>query len=467
MLLAAALLLAGHAVQARTSPADPQAPRYLIEGVEIHGNHKTRDHVIRRALRVSPGEHLSVDDPRFDVSRFRLLSLGHFSDVRLRLRKGGARGRVVLVVEVVERGTIVLTDLFLGTSEATAAWGGFGLAEKNFLGRGIGLEGAFVLGANPVVKGGELQQAYWLRTTVPRLAGGPLALTASFLYVNGNEFFRQSGPSSSSDPKDFLSIRYRRAGGTLGAGFDLARYTRLHFDYRGEFVRSEVPLGAVRHAADGWTVPIDFDIANGASHLSNVRVLLERDTRSDPVVPERGSLLTLTGEVSSRVLGSSYDYFKLSASYRHFFPLRWGHVFALQVFGGALFGEAPFFDKFFIADLNDLLPSRALGLNFSTLPSRNIFRTSIDEKRYEELAARLSVEYIVPWFRGGRWFYAGDFFLNAGVIFLASRAELKVRDRPLAEQIPVDLTLDAGLRLDTHFGIFRFSIGNALGRIPF
>ncbi len=54
-----------------------------------------------------------------------------------------------------------------------------------------------------------------------------------------------------------------------------------------------------------------------------------------------------------------------------------------------------------------------------------------------------------------------------GFILLTSADELRIRDRSLAESIPVDLTLDAGLRLDTRIGIFRFSIGNALGRIPF
>ena len=42
-----------------------------------------------------------------------------------------------------------------------------------------------------------------------------------------------------------------------------------------------------------------------------------------------------------------------------------------------------------------------------------------------------------------------------------------MRDRALSEAIPIDMTVDAGLRLDTQIGIFRFSIGNLLGRIPF
>jgi len=465
--LAVALWLCLAPAQAAAEEASSLTPAYLIESIKIKGNSKTWDYVIRRALLVSPGERLNVDDPRFDLSRFRVLSLGYFSDVRLKLEKGSSRGKVILVVQVVERGTIILTELFLGTSEATTAWGGLGVAEHNFLGRGISVQGAFVLGADPEVERGQLQQSYLLRASMRQLGGGSLSVSASVRYLDGSDFFRRSGLENSSDPEDFLSIRYRRIGGTLGLGFDLARFIRFYVDYRGEMVDSEVPTGVARKDPDGRSEPIDFGIREGTSGLSSLSVMLERDTRSDPVLPQRGSLLSIASTVSTGLLGSSFDYFKLAASYRHYFHMRWGHIIAAGARGGVLFGEAPFFEKFFIGDFNDLVPGRTLGLNFSTLPSRDIFGTAIDSKRYEEFALLTAVEYIVPWFRGGKFAYGGDFFLRVGLLFLTSRDELKMRDRSLSESIPVDMSVDAGLRLDTKYGIFRFSIGNLLGRIPF
>jgi outer membrane protein insertion porin family len=461
-----ALLLCLFGAPAWADTAD-RAPTYVIESIQIRGNRKTRDHVIRRALHVAPGERLSVEDPRFEGSRYRVLALGYFSDVRLKLEKGSSRGKVVLVVEVTERGTIILTDIFLGTSEATKAWGGLGVAEHNFLGRGISVEGAFVLGADPEVERGQIQQSYRLHAGTHTLGRLPLSLSATFLYLGGSDFFRRSGPDNSSDPKDFLSIRYRRIGAALGVGFDLARFTRMYVDYRGEAVQATIPSGAVRIDPDGNGEPINFGISDGASILSLLSVTVERDTRSDPVLPQRGSLMSLTGDFSTGLLGSTYDYFKLSARYQLFLPVKWGHIFSVQLFGGVVFGQAPFFERFFVGDYNDLVPDRALGLNFSTLPSRDMFNTSIDSKRYEEIALRISCEYIIPWFRGRRFAYGGDFFINVGLISLTSRVALQMRDRPLSQSIPVDLTLDAGLRLDTRIGVFRLSIGNALGRIPF
>ena len=457
--------VSGHAAGAlarRTS----DVPRYFIEAIEIRGNKKTRDAVIQAALRVRAGERLRVDDPRFVVSRYRILALGFFSDVRLRLKKGSRRGNVILVVRVKERGTIVLSDVFLGVSEATRAWGGLGLAEKNFLGRGIALEGAFVLGADPDVERGRIQQAYWARLRAP-WGGGPLELSASFLYLRGSEFFRQSGPEGRASPSDFLSTPYQRIGGTVGVGFDIGRWVRMQVDYRGEAITSSIPAGAVWRRPDGRRQPIRFDIESGDSVLSLISAAMEYDSRSDPILPSDGSLLRITADLSTRLFGSNYSYVKLSVNYRRYFSLPWGHVVALGIFGGVIFGEAPFFEKFFIGDLSDLVPGRSLGLNFSTLPSRDAFGTNIDGKRYESLAFMPTVEYSIPWFRGGDFAYAGDFFVRAGIFFLGSKDDLRVRDRPLSESIPVDLTIDAGLRLDTRVGIFRVSIGNGLGRIPF
>lgn len=314
---------------------------------------------------------------------------------------------------------------------------------------------------------GQIQQSYRVRARSQQLGGSSLSLSTTFLYLDGNEFFHRSGPDESSAPADYISTRYRRIGGDVGMGFHLLRYTRMYATYRGEAIKADVPSGAVRRLPGGGGVPIDFDIINGNSFLSMVSVSVERDTRSDTVLPGSGSLFTVSGDFSSVLLGSSYNYGKLSANYQIFFPLSWGHVWSVQGFGGLLFGEAPFFEKFFIGDFNDLVPGRSLGLNFSTLPSRNIFKNAIVSKRYEKIALRVMGEYIIPWFRGGKVFYGGDFFLNVGLLSLFSQDDYELRDRSVLESIPVDLTFNAGLRLDTRIGIFNFSLGNALGRIPF
>jgi hypothetical protein len=120
-------------------------PRYHIEQVVVSGNHKTKTELILREIGIAAGDVISASDPRVEAARFRLLSRGFFLDVRLSLTRGKKRGNAILLVEVEERGTIVVNDLYPSTSAATTFWGGIDVSETNFLGRGVNLGGAFVL----------------------------------------------------------------------------------------------------------------------------------------------------------------------------------------------------------------------------------------------------------------------------------------------------------------------------------
>src|SRR5262249_26328549 len=149
-----------------------------------------------------------------DASRFRLLGSGLFEEVTLSLKKGGTRGHVILVVEVVERGTVILNEIFLGTSDATPIWFGLDVGENNFLGHGISVSGAFVAGAQADVPGASSQQAYRLRLWDPDVRGSGVGLGGELAFNRGSEFFRALGPSDASTPADFVALRYRRVGGS-------------------------------------------------------------------------------------------------------------------------------------------------------------------------------------------------------------------------------------------------------------
>jgi outer membrane protein assembly factor BamA len=435
--------------------------------VEVRGNGKTAAAIIERQLTVHAGDSVSAGDPRVDVSRFRVLALGFFSDVQIRLEKGRLRGRVVLVVEVVERGTLILNQLFFGTSEAIPLWGGMDVSENNWGGRGIGLGGAFLLSTGSAVPLAKPQRAYRLRLSTARIRGSPVSFSATLLYNDASEPYRTSGLDSSSDPRDFTAVRYSRAGGVAGVGIEVGESFRLALDYRLERVDAAVPTALVRTLPNGETERVDVGLRDGVSLVSSATLSFERDTRNDPVLPTDGTRLGVAGEVSSRAIGSSYEFYKLSVQYQGWFRLRWGHVVSIAATAGLIIGDAPIFDRFYIGDLNPLLPPRALGLTLSTLPSRNILSDGIAHERWGTLGARAGVEYLWPVFRGGRYFYGGHVFGGAGALALTSLSELQVRTGPFeARQLPIDLYFDAGLRLDTYVGIFTFSIANFLGRLP-
>ncbi len=460
LILAVAVLAATRAV----AQDEPFGPSYVLEAIEIRGNHKTETGLIRRELGLEVGEIVRAADPRVDEAKLRLLSLGYFLNVNFSLSRGGQRGGAVLVVEVEERGTVIINAIHLGTSDATALWGGLDLAETNFLGRGISLGGGFVESTRPKVAGADPARALTVRAAGPPSVSG-LSLGAQLLYSRGSEFFRAAGPSDSAAPGDFVALRTRRVGGALGVGLDLSASTRLHAEGRYEAVDAKLP--GIRSRDDQATLrPIIFPIHEGVSHLSSLSATLDIDTRNDPVLPSRGGRALITFQASLPVATSHYLFGKGVLQGSRYFPIGKGAL-GLHGFGGALFGDAPYFEQFFVGDLNLLLPQRAYGLNFSTQPSRDLLGTGIAEHRYDAYATRALVEYALPLWRRHGFVYRADAFVAFGAFAMASGDDLRVRDRPFREVVPVDLTADLGLRLDTPVGIFTVSVANALGRIPF
>jgi outer membrane protein assembly factor BamA len=462
--LALALLVGA----AAPSAAGEFGPRYVVERIEIRGNTKTARALIERELQVRAGDVVGADDERVELSRFRLLALGFFTDVRLGLKRGAARGQAVLVVDVVERGTIVLNQIFLGTSDAVPLWGGVDVSENNLAGRGVALGGAFLFSTRGNTREAHPQQAYRLRLGWGRLFGRPVSASTTVLYNDAVELYRTAGAPSDGAPDHFTGVHYRRIGGAAALGFELGATVRLQVGYRLERVLADVPDALVQSFPDGRTAAVDVGLRPGGSFDSTASIVLERDTRSEPALPLQGSRVAFQGELSTPWLGSSYEYYKLTVGYQVWFRLPWGHALSLLSWAGVIVGDAPIFDRFYIGDVNPLVPPRALGLTFSTQPSRNLLGAGISGVRYGVLGGRLGTEYLWPVFRGGTYFYGGHLFAGMGVLGLARAEDL--RDRPggsVWSSLPVDLYFDAGLRLDTFLGVFHFSVANFLGRLPY
>jgi outer membrane protein assembly factor BamA len=454
---------------AAPAPASEAAfgPGYVIESIAVVGNHKTDTALIVRELGLAAGDVIGASDLRVEAARLRLLSLGFFLDVRLSLTRGVRRGGAVLTVTVEERGTVVLSGLFLGASEATQLWAGLDLTEMNFLGRGLLLEGGFVTSTTPTVPGARAGKAVRMRFAGPDTLSG-LAPTMSLIASDGSEFFRAYGAPSDVAPAKQVAVGTRRIGGTVGVATALAPTVQLQAQARFELLHADFPDLRHRDLGGGLSEPIDFSIDEGASRVASLELALDVDTRNDPVLPHSGRRLLTTIETSSPAIGSSYSFAKGTLQGWAFRPIgSRGHTLGVNGFIGAVFGAAPYFDRFFVGDLNLLLPPRVLGLNFSTLPSRDLLGSAIEEHRYDDYAGRVMVEYAVPLIRRRGFVYRGDAFVAIGVFAMASDGDLRARDRSFASSLPVDLTADLGVRLDTYIGIFNLSVANALGRIPF
>jgi outer membrane protein insertion porin family len=423
--------------------------RYTVERVEFRGlRHARADEVARHVL-VAPGDLL--DQERVLLSRLRLLQLGWFSRVETRVQRGSERGLVVLVFEVVERNTLVVSDLVFGSTEAQPFYGGLGLSQQNFLGRGLGLSGAFVYGGAPhgrpddparfAVRGGFF---------APDLVAGrlpPLVFGVSGVFLRGEELACGDAECEafSSDLARAPRVRYQRTGGEVTLGFRPGPFERLSGTFHFERVHAtgvDLTLGV-----EGATPAVLPGWSNDASLTGTYEI----DTREDFFFPTEGFRGVAQVTLGSRLFGGGYEYS------RYLLQLETGYVLLgkrlrLQSAVGAVQGGAPFFDRFYAADFSYFAVGPALGraleLNFST------------DSRYDAFLAMGGAEYGVPLWSRGAFFQRG--YLAFGVRGVWSSATLG-GGRTKYSRTPV--SADLALRLDTPVGTFNASLAYALDNV--
>jgi len=447
---------------------EPEAigPVIVIERIEIVGNRYTQADVILRALRVHEGDALRAGDPRLREARFKALALGFFRDVTLGLRKGSAPGHVVLTVTVVERGTVVLERLWFGTSVTSQWWAGLDLDERNFLGTGLTIGGGAVYAGNGNVTGSRDQWALEVRVADPSLLGTPYGIRGSFGWVHGSEPFRVGGPAGEDDAGDFRAFSYQRAVARGGLTWDVTALTRIAVDARIEAIDASLPTAPTRTLEDGRVIGVDLFLRPGSSEVVSFSVGLDRDTRTDPVLPRSGDYFATTAELGSTLLGGSYDFASIGARYERWWPAGGRGAIGVRLNGMVVVGDPPRFDRIHIGDVNRLVTPRALGLVVSAEGSPDLLGTGTADLVYGEVGGSAIAEYSRRLFRRSGRVYGGDWFVGGGVWALSTRDDLALRDAGLWDSLPLDLVVDAGLRLDSEVGVFELTIANALARVP-
>jgi hypothetical protein len=488
--------------------------KYLLERIEVTGNHRTKVRMVKDFVPLEVGTAFNVSDPEIEALRYRLLGTGWYEKVELSLKRGKRPGWAVLVIQVEERSTLVFQELAFGlgwsvkgidpSKGPSGAPGrrpepylGLSIADTNFLGTGKTLGGEVLLSLD--------QQGIALSYNDPVVRSSNWGFRTRATFVNGQEYFGGDEnvqvstrcPTPAEESTRNLEecqrnsraavVDYWRAGLSLGTARDVGSYTRLTLDWRGDFVN--VPSWGMPQAAQeqrGTSVlgrhAIDFAIEPGNSFVSTVSIGFTYDKRDSAILPSRGTLASFLGDLASPLIGSDYQFVRLQTHVNHWFLMPWQHTIRVGLFAGAVFGNAPFFYKFFVTDLTDLMPSRILGLNLDHRPAPNLFGvlqcgrafaancgTAIAQMRQEELAARVDVEYVWPLVRGRRKFLKGaDAYFLVGLYALADPHDfqLAVPGYSGIARLPIDLTADAGVRLDTQIGVFQIGLAKLFWVAP-
>jgi outer membrane protein assembly factor BamA len=433
-------------------PADPSPPtrRYQIERIRIDGLERARESEVRRHLLVGEGELL--DEERVLLTRLRLLQLGWFSRVETRVEKGSERGLVVLVVDVTERNTLLFTDFILGSTEPEPIYGGFGLSQQNFLGRGFGLSGAFAYGGSPTGRP-EDPDRFAARASffapnlpVPGTRHG-LVAGATFLVIRGEELTCGDPDCSAYDDRfgEAPRLRYERLMGEATVGIRPGPFERLLASYRAEVVRArEIEPAAFPRGPSP-------NLFLGRSVVSAITGTYELDTRDDFFFPREGMRGLFQVTFGSRLLGGDYEYSRYLLQLETAFALA-ALPLRIQAAVGAAQGNAPFFDRFYAADFSYFAIGPALGraleLNFST------------DSRYDAFLAMGGLEYAVPLWATRSFFRRGYLALGARAVW--SSATLG-GGRTSFSRSP--FSAEVAVRFDTPVGVFNLSAGYLLDNV--
>lgn len=297
-----------------------EGPRVFVERIDISGNVRTVDSVIRREMELVEGDPFSQSLLR--RSERNIENLGFFQVVEVTAVPGSTPDRTVIQVVVEEQSTGELS-LGGGFSTIDGPLGSVTLLERNLLGRGQQLRLAALISGTT--------QEFDLSFTEPYFLG--LDMSAGF------DAFRIT-----RDNQDESSFDEESTGFGFRVGYRLAEDWTQTLQYRLDYREvSDVDQNASRFIRDqeGET------LQSAVGHLT---VLDRRDSRIEPT---EGYIVRFGNEVSG--LGGDVNYFRTSANAAIYFPLFEETVLSLSAEGGHIVGlgeDVRINDRFFVGGTN-------------------------------------------------------------------------------------------------------------------
>jgi outer membrane protein insertion porin family len=280
-----------------------EGPHVYIERINIVGNFRTHDDVIRREFSLAEGD--AFNRLLVEAARRRLRSLGFFKTVDIETEPGSAPDRVVLIVKVQEQPTGELS-FGAGYSTSEGVIGDISITERNLMGKGqfvrLGFSGSF--------ERAQIDFSF----TEPHFLDRNLAA--------GFDLFHKE-----VDFSNVASFRERNTGGNLRMGFPIANNTQLGVRYR--FEREEI-----YDVASNASLAIQQ--SEGVSYVSSVGYTVAYDTRNLPQSPSSGVFVSFSQDLAG--VGGDVNYFRSVVDSRGYYPITPKIIMVGRVQAGAIEG---------------------------------------------------------------------------------------------------------------------------------
>jgi len=340
-----------------------EGTRAYVERIEIVGNTRTRDYVIRREFDLSEGD--AFNQVLVRRAKKRLEGLGFFESVDINTRPGSQPDRVVLVVNVKDQPTGEF-GIGGGYSSGDGFSATLDITEKNFLGRGQFIRAS--------IGKGDDSQTFNLTFTEPYFLGYRLAA--------GFDAFKKEDTS-------YNGFKLTSIGGTVRVNAPITDNLNFGVAYRINHMKfGNVTAGSV-------TSNPEANAAAAGSHLTSaVSYSLVYNTIDDRTLPREGVFARFNQEYAG--LGGDANYVKTTASANYFRMLNdqsdiigsvsagAGHVLATS-------GNLSVFDHFFLGqDIIRGFDSRGFGPRLQNDSAPNAFADAVGGTTYFHGSAEIS-----------------------------------------------------------------------------
>jgi len=296
--------------------------KFRFGKVEISGNTKTLDRVVRRSLDVVDGELYTATGLK--TSKENLTRSSYFKDVKISTAPSAVPEEMDVKVEVQEGPTGTLSG-GLGYSSVDKIFGTVQLTENNLFGRGWKASLNSQFGARRTTYSIDFRDPHFLDTDFSLLLS---AYKTKLKYT------------------DFEKDSY---GGRVGFGYNLSRFINASIIFRNDYTKILAPSGTFP------TQTVQDEIDKGLQTTRSLGFNVTRNTTDKHIDPSRGSVQSATLEVAGP-LGGDSQYLKYILNTKVFYPgaastvfscnLLWGHV--IPMYGGWAGGEVPIFERFFL-----------------------------------------------------------------------------------------------------------------------
>jgi outer membrane protein insertion porin family len=303
-----------------------EGPRVYVERIDIVGNTRTEDKVIRREFRLAEGDPYSAEAVR--RSKTRLTDLGYFQNVDIATQPGSAPDKAVLATTINEKAT---GELSFGGGYSTDAGAlvDVGLSERNLVGTGVNASINGVLAQRRSSINSSITDPYFLDRNL--IAGADLFLIQT-------EFL-------GTEPYD-----ERREGFSLRLGYSFNEHLRQVWSY--SLVDRDV------YNVETGASPFILNEA-GTTLLSQVSQVVTLDYRDSKIEPHTGYVVEVGTDYAG--LGGDARFVRGNVNSAYYIPLerQFGNPDWVLKFGGSIGdmallpgGREEIIDRFFLGGDN-------------------------------------------------------------------------------------------------------------------